>query len=275
MSSYVHIICLIIVVLCTKFQDSLNEASTRAEVETKLNCTSDWQKLQVNWKSEVEESPVTQNFSSFWNHKEEYFKNQTVDKLLQTVIYPHNFTKNFWCYGNVAKSFNSIQSWLHNVSFNITLAKIGSELVGMRFLYQQKYKQRLEFYIRPRHNINKVNYSLRYCGETGSTGYICPRFGNVNFSCFQRNKDVYGIPSSAGLICQAFAPNIIFYRNYMFYFQSMKRDGSSSISTHFRIFVKQSDDDSTRPNGRGYFTAVLMAQKCRYLLATTTDEVYL
>ena len=282
MTATYGIISLVAVVICTNFQDGLT--TTRAEVESKLICTSKWQKLKLNSKSMVTHLSSKQNFSSFWKENEQDFKAQTVKRLLQAVIYPYNFTKDFSCYGTVASYAGSIATWVNNVSVNITLPEVGSELLGVSLILLSGYKRRLEFYVRPTTNIGEVSYSLSYCYvneyDLGlAEKYSCPVFRSVKFSCSLRESNVYGIPNSTGLICQAFTTDYItVYAEYKFYIQSTTGDGSNSVSTDFRICTKQSVDDvddvdEPISHNQGYFTVVLMGAKPRYLIIAAIEQV--
>ncbi|CAB4035102.1 receptor-type tyrosine- phosphatase S-like [Paramuricea clavata] len=278
MTATYGIISLVAVVICTNFQDGLT--NTRAEVESKLICTSKWQKLKLNSKSMVTHLSSKQNFSSFWRENEQDFKARTAKRLFQAVIYPYNFTKDFSCYGTVANYAGSIATWVNNVSVNITLPEVGSELLGLRLIPLSGGERRLEFYVRPTTNIGEVSYSLSYCYvnkyDPGlAENYSCPVFRNVIFSCSLRESNVYGIPNSSGLICQAFTTDYInYYADYKFYIQSTTGDGSNSVSTDFRIYTKQSVDNVDEPisHYQGYFTAVLMGPKPRYLIIAAIEQ---
>ena len=141
-------ICLIAVVFSTLSQDAFTFSSTTVEVDTKLTCTSKWQKLKLDWKSKVVDSTLTRKFSSFWRQNGEDLKRQTIERLLQTVIYPHNFTHIVSCHGTVANEVFEV----NNVSFNVTLPKVGSELLGVKFLSRPNPRT-LEFFLRPGPNI--------------------------------------------------------------------------------------------------------------------------
>jgi hypothetical protein len=139
----------------------------------------------------------------------------------------------------------------------------------------------LEFYVRPRNNIGEVSYSLSYCYVKEcdlelAENYSYPVFRNVKFSCSLRESNVYGIPNSTGLICQAFTTDYIHvHAEYKFYIQSTTGDGSNSVSTDFRIFTKQSVDNVHEPisHYQGYFTVVLMGPKPRYLIIAAIEQV--
>ncbi|CAB4041076.1 uncharacterized protein LOC110045018 [Paramuricea clavata] len=277
MTATYGIISLVAVVICTNFQDGLT--NTRAEVESKLICTSKWQKLKLNSKSMVTHLSSKQNFSSFWRENEQDFKAQTAKRLFQAVIYPYNFTKDVSCYGTVANYAGSIATWVNNVSVNITLPEVGSELLGLRLIPLSGYTRRLEFYVRPTTNIGEVSYSLSYCYvnkyDPGlAENYSCPVFRSVIFSCSLRESNVYGIPNSSGLICQAFTTDYInYYADYKFYIQSTTGDGSNSVSTDFRISTKQSvDGPISHYADQGYFTVVLMGAKPRYLIIAAIEQ---
>ena len=267
-------ICLIAVVFCTIFLDGFALSRTTAEVNTTLTCTSTWQKLKLNWTSKLADLSFTRNFSSFWGRNEEDFKHQTIERLLQTVIYPRNFTQIVSCYGTVAS--NNVSN---NVSYNVTLPKVGSTLLGIRFVtrpYHQSQRA-LEFYLRPEPNIS---YSLNYCCESCDNDdlhkdYKCPIFREVKFSCLWRDHDVYRISNSDGLICEASTIDYItVYVNYMFNIRSTTPGGFGSVSADFRIFAKQSGSvPITEYAEQGLFTVVLMGQKSKYLAANPTNDL--
>lgn len=263
-------ICLITVVFCTIFQDGFTFSSTTAEVNTNLTCTSKWQKLKLSWKSKVADSSLTRNFSSFWGRKGEDFKRQTIERLLQTVIYPHNFTQIVSCYGTVASYTGN------NVSFNVTLPKVGSELLGIRFVTRPKYERTLEFYLRPEPNISySLSYCCEYCIIDLHKNYTCPKFREVQFSCLWRDHNVYRIPNSDGLICEASTLGYItFYYYYKFNIRSTTRDGFSSVSADFRIHAKGSNSlPISEYAEQGLFTVVLMGRKTGYLTVNLTRDL--
>ena len=268
-------IFLIAVVLCAKFRDGFTLSNTRAEVNTTLTCTSKWQTLKLKWNSTVENTCMTHNFSSFWKRNGEDVKRQTIKRLLQTVIYPHNFTQNVSCYGT---------SWIYNVSFDVALpkGKVDSELLGVRFLARPAGLRALEFYLRAGPNIS---YSLSYCCEdcliSLAANYRCPIYKELTFSCFWRDHDVFRVPNSAGFICKASTRSIdeIYidsYGNHKFHIRTTTQDGFSSVSADFRIFTKGSRDGDGAISGyadQGHFTVILMARKSGYVIAEPTKDL--
>lgn len=251
--------CTIAVVFCAIFQDGLT-----AEVATiNLTCASKWQKLKLNWL----DSTLTRNFSSFWRRNGEEFKRQTIERLSQTAIYPYSFTQIVSCHGTVA---SNASSWVNNVSFNVTLPKVGSELLGIRFLSRPNNQKTLEFYLRPRPDIS---YSLSYCCESCNSdlgkSYTCPIFREVNFNCLWRDRNVYRIANSDGSICEAstLATDYInIYYNYKFNIRSTTPDGFGSVSADFLIFTKESNFLPISEYAKqGLFTIVLMGRKSEYL----------
>ena len=279
-------ICLIGIVLLTTFQDGLTGSTTRrAEVESKLICTSKWQKLRLNWKTMVTHLSLKQNFSTFWRENEKNFKTQTVNRLLQSVIYPRNYTKDFSCYGTVTSYDSSVAAWVNNVSFVVTLSKVGSELIGVRLISLPGYERRLEFYLRSsRTNMNEVSYSLNYCWASRKPpsdldrDYTCPVFRTVKFSCSLRKSDVFGIPNSVGFTCHASTVDFVhvdaYNAPYKFQVRSTTRSGSNSVSADFRISTRQSvDEPISQYANQGHFTVVQMGRKPGYLKADPTDQV--
>ena len=276
-------ICLIGIVLLTTFQDGLTGSTTRrAEVESKLICTSKWQKLRLNWKTMVTHLSLKQNFSTFWRENEKNFKTQTVSRLLQSVIYPRNYSKDFSCYGTVTSYDGSVAAWVNNVSFVVTLSKVGSELIGVRLISLPRYDRRLEFYLRSKTNMNEVSYSLDYCWASRNyyisdpdRNHTCPVFRTVKFSCSLRNSDVFGIPNSVGFICHASTVDpVIVYAEYKFHIRSTTRSGSNSVSADFRISTKGSVDEPISQYAKqGHFTVVQIGRKPGYLKADPTDQV--
>ena len=277
MTSKYCTIYLTFVIFCTNFRHGLTDPSTRTEVKSKLTCTSQWQKLRLNWSSAFTYSPLQQNFSVFWRENEKEFKAQTVNRMLETVIYPHNFSKEFLCYGYVTCYKDSFATWTSNVSFNVTPTQIGSELLGVRFLSIRKYERRLEFYIRPRIDISQLSYNLSYCCWDYVCSFLphaCPKFRTVQFNCSLRENDVYGIPNSAGFICRAFTTdNINVYARIKFHIWSTTRNGSTSKSADFRIRTKSSvEGPISQHANQGHFTVVVMDQKPAYLVTFTTEQ---
>jgi hypothetical protein len=272
MTSIHGIICLIIVVFCTSFRHALTDSTTRTEVDSKLICTSKWQKLRLNWLSTF---LSLQDFTSFWSENEKKFKTETVKRLLQTVIYPHNFSNEFSCYGSVTCYKDSLATWNNTVSFNVQLSQLGSELIGVRLLSLPHSERHLEFYLRPRADINELSYNLSYCSENVYyANYPCPTFGIVPFTCISREENVYGVPGSAGLICQAFTGYINVYATYRFHICSTTRDGSTSQSADFRIYTKGSvDGPITQHANQGKFTVVERGRKPGYLLTKNAQQV--
>ena len=278
MTSKYGTIYLTFVVFCTNFRHGLTYSSTRTEVKSELTCRSQWQKLQLNWSSTFTHSSLQRDFSIFWRENEKEFKAQTVNRILETVIYPHDFSKEFLCYGNVTCYNNSLATWASNVSFNVTLTEIGLEFLGVRFLSIRRDKRRLEFYIRPRIPISQLSYNLSYCCSDFLCSYYhyeCPKFRTVQFNCLFRKNDVYGIPNSAGFICRAFSIDYInVYAEIKFHIWSSNRNESTSKSANFRIFTKASvDGPISQHANQGNFTVVLMEQKPAYLATLTTVQV--
>ena len=263
---------LIAVVLCTKFRDGFTLSNTRPEVNTTITCTSKWQMLNLKWNSTVENTSITHNFSSFWKRNGEDVKRQTIKRLLQTVIYPHNFTQNVSCYGKL---------WIYNVSFDVALPKVESELLGVRFLARPAGLRALEFYIRAGANIS---YSLSYCCEDCkilADNYKCPKYKELTFSCSWRDHDVFRIANSAGFICKASTRSVdeIYinsYKNHKFYIRTRTQDGFSSVSADFRISTKGSGDGDGAISGhadQGHFTVILMGRKSGYLIVEPTKDL--
>ena len=280
MTSKYGTIYLTFVVFCTNFRHGLTNSTTRTDVKSELTCRSQWQKLQLNWKYTFTHSSLQRDVNVFWRENEKEFKAQTVNRILETVTYPHDFSKEFLCYGNVTCYNNSLATWTSNVSFNVTLTEIGSELLGVRLLSISKYERRLEFYIRPRIDISQLSYNLSYCWVNriqlpGFLEFTCPTFVTVQFNCSFRENDVYGIPNSAGFICRAFTKDYIHVHGaYKFHIWSTNRNGSTSKSANFRIFAKESvDGPISQFANQGHFTVVLMGQKPGYLFASTTEQV--
>ena len=225
---------------------------------------------------------LKQNFGTFWRENEKNFKTQTVNTLLQSVVYPRNYTKDFSCYGTVTSYDSSVAAWVNNVSFVVTLSKVGSELIGVRLISLPRYERRLEFYLRSRANMNEVSYSLNYCLASRNDyisdldrNYTCPVFRTVKFSCSLRNSDVFGIPNSVGFICHASTVDpVIVYADYKFHIRSITRSGSNSVSADFRISTKESvDEPISQYASQGHFTVVLMGRKPGYLKADPTEQV--
>ena len=280
MTSKYATIYLTFVVFCTNFRRGLTDPTTRTEVKSELTCTSLWQKLKLNWSSTFTHSSLRRNFSVFWRENEKEYKAQTVNRMLETVIYPHNFSKEFLCYGYVTCCKDSFATWTSNVSFNVTLTQIGSELLSVRFSLIRQNERRLEFYLRPRIDISQLSYNLTY-------RWVCPAhlavhlesacrtFRTVQINCSFRENDVYGILNSAGFICHAFTTGYIHVQaEFKFHIWSTAQNGSTSKSADFRISTKNSvDGPISQHANQGHFTAVLMGQKPGYLLASTTDQV--
>lgn len=284
MSMNFGLIYLIGVVFFNHTQDTFAKHTTRQEVESQLVCVSKWQKLKSNWNFTVTNLSRNQTFNSFWSQNKEDFKSQTVKRLLLTVIYRQNFTKTFSCHGNISSYIGAPTAWRNNVSFDVQLPNVGSELLGVRFISLLHYEARLEFYIRPRNNINDVSYTLYYClhNKYGiqsldfQKNYTCPRHSSVKFSCSQRENNVYEIPNSVGIVCEASTREYAYTdTNYNFYIRTETRDGSYSVSSHnFRIHTKQSSDEPiSRYANQGLFTAVSTGRKPSYLTTVTTEQV--
>ena len=271
MTTKYRTICLIAIVFCAIFQDAFTFSSTTAEVNTNLTCTSKWQKLKLNWTSKVADSWLTRKFSSFWRRNGEDFKRQTIERLLETVIYPHNFTQIVSCHGTVA---SNASFWVNDLSFNVTLPKVGSELLGIRFINRLNNQRTLEFFLRPAPN---VSYSLSYCCEQcdNDGNDKCPIFREIKFNCLWREHNVYRIPNSDGLICKALTKDYIFvYNYYKFNIRSTTRDEVSSVSADFRIHTKQSSFSSVPIiSEHGLFTVVLMGRKSGHLTANPTKDL--
>ncbi len=218
---------------------------------------------------------LKQNFTTFWRENEKNFKTQTVNTLLQSVIYPRNYTKDFSCYGTVTSYDGSVAAWVNNVSFVVTLSKVGSELIGVRLISLPGHERRLEFYLRSRTNMNEVSYSLNYCWASRKRYYIsdytCPVFRTVKFSCSLRNSDVFRIPNSVGFICHASTVDYVHvHADCKFQVRSTTRNRSNSVSADFRIFT---DEPISQYAKQGHFTVVQMGRKPGYLKADPTDQV--
>lgn len=289
MSTNFVVICLIGVLFFTHTQDTFAK-QTRQEVESQLVCISKWQKLKLNWTFTVANLPTNENFNSFWSQNKEDFKSQTVKRLLLTVIYRRNITKTFSCHGTVASYTGALTTWRNNISLDVQLPNVGSELLGVRFIslfISRRDQTRLEVYIRPKTNINDVSYTLNYCLLLRDNAfrltafdflknYTCPRHSSVKFRCSQREDNVYEIPNSAGIVCEASTKEYAHaFSNYNFYIRTEIRDGSCSVTSHdFRIFTSQSSYESiSRYANQGLFTAVLIGRKPSFLSTITTEQV--
>ncbi|XP_028410082.1 uncharacterized protein LOC114532713 [Dendronephthya gigantea] len=252
-------------------------ANNRTEVQSNLTCTSKWQKLNLIWTFTVDNSSVIDNFDSFWSEYGAEFKNQTINRLYHAVIYAHNFTKNFSCYGNVA-GLGGFSENVVEVLFHVELPRVGPELVGVRCIRQSVAKKSLEFYVRSPVTLSQNEYSLHICLKgpfiTGREPNTCPTKQQViKFNCSWRENDVFGIQDSAGYICQALTSSIDLYihqtATYKFRIRSTTaQDKSISVSHDFMLEVLSRFDQPVPQYG--FFTLIPMARKLRYLITTRT-----
>lgn len=282
MLSNCGITLLFVIVFGTKFQHGHAIASNRTEVQSKIICTSKWQKLSLAWTFTVANLPPTQNIDSFWSEYGAEFKNQTIKRLHHAVIYAHNFTKNFLCYGNIA----SLGGLNDTVTFHVQLPKIGSELIGVRLirLPGNANQRRLEFYLRSPATISKVEYSLHYCAVPTVVDVLipnektCPHRQIINFNCAWRENDVFGIPDSAGFICQGVTSKYIhIHSKYKFRIRTIAHDNFTSMSNDFMLETREIPDGGPVPQyaSQGFFIVLERTRKLRYLIATRTLKVNL